>query len=174
MKKTTTTETNAEPVKPIRPPKKTEQSLRVIYTEKELLEIGKKLAEANRELETAESEKKSITGTLKAKCDSIAGRIAQHAGELTNGYTYRSIPCETRFDDPAVGMKRTVRLDSGEVIDTAAMTLAEMQSELPLVETSKVTGKPVERPPLRTVAADGTVVTKEDGDAFLDDQDTNV
>lgn len=159
---------------PIRPPKKTEQSLRVNFTEKELLEIGKRLAEANRELEAAESEKKSITGTLKAKCDSIASRISLHSGELTNGYTYRQVPCEIRFDTPSKGMKQTIRLDSGDIIETAAMTLAEMQAELPLVETDKATGKPVERKPLRTVSADGTVVTDEDGDAFLDDQDTNV
>lgn len=169
MSKTTK---QAEPVSPIRPPKKTEISLRVTYTEKELLEIGKKLAEANRELETAESEKKSITGTLKAKCDSIAARVAQHSGEITNGYTYRNIPCEIRFDTPSKGMKQTVRLDSHEVITTEAMTLAEMQAELPGIPASIGTAK-TERPPLRTVSADGTVVTEEDGDAFLDDQDTN-
>lgn len=158
---------------PIRPPKKCEQSLRVNYTEKELLEIGKKLAEANRELESAENEKKSITGTLKAKCDSIAARVAQHSGEITNGYTYRNIPCETRFDTPTKGMKQTVRLDSNETIATEAMTLAEMQAELPLTIDIK-SGKPIERPPLRTVSGDGVVVTEsEKNDAFLDDQDQN-
>lgn len=167
MSKTTTT------ADPIRPPKKTEISLRVNYTEKELLEIGKKLAEANRELECAESEKKSITGTLKAKCDSIAARVAQHSGEITNGYTYRNIPCEIRFDTPTKGMKQTVRLDSHEVITTEAMTLSEMQAELPGIPADAPTSQKPARPPLRTVSGDGTVVTEEDGDAFPDDQDTN-
>mgnify|MGYP000497000935 FL=1 len=130
MAKKPSAEVNA-PAEPIRPPKKTEMSLRVNYTEKELLEIGKKLAEANRELEAAESEKKAITGTLKSKFDSIASRILLHSGELTNGYTYRNIPCEVRFDVPAKGQKQTVRLDTGEVITTEAMTLHEMQAELP-------------------------------------------
>lgn len=167
-------EVNTPTAQPIRSPKKTEISLRVIYTEKELLEIGKKLAEANRELEAAESEKKSITGTLKAKCDGIAARISQHSGELTNGYTYRSVPCEVRFDHPTKGMKTTIRLDSNETITTEAMTLAEMQMDLAIPEATRSAAGKLERKPLRTVSADGTVVTEEDGDAFLDDQDTNV
>ena len=173
MKKSAS-QVNSQTAQPIRPPKKTEISLRVIYTEKELLEIGKKLAEANRELEAAESEKKSITGTLKAKCDGIAARISQHSGELTNGYTYRSVACEVRFDHPTKGMKTTLRLDSNETITTEAMTLAEMQADLPFSEATHTPAGKVERKPLRTVSADGTVVTDEDGDAFLDDQDTNV
>jgi hypothetical protein len=157
---------------PIRAPKKTEQSLRVNFTEKELLEIGKRLAEANRELEAAEGEKKSITGTLKAKCDSIAARISHHSGELTNGYTYRNVPCEVRFDAPKKGMKQTLRLDTGETIETAAMTLGEMQAELPGIPAEATATRP-ERKPSRTVSASGVVVTDGDGDAFLDDQDTN-
>lgn len=172
MTKKPANEVNAEPAAPIRPSKKTEQSLRVNFTEKELLEIGKRLAEANRELEAAESEKRSITGTLKAKCDGIAARISQHSGELTNGYTYRQVPCEVRFDTPSKSMKQTIRLDTGETVETAAMTLAEMQAELPGIPAEAAAPRP-ERKPARTVSGDGVVVTDEDGDSFLDDQDTN-
>lgn len=149
----------AEPIKPIRPPRKSEQSLRVVFTEKELLEIGKKLAESNRDLEAAENEKKSVTATLKAKCDSVASRIQQYAGELTNGYTYRSVACETRFDCPKKGMKTTVRLDSGETVSVDAMSLGEMQADLELVESDKSSP---DRAPLRSVSGDGVVVTDED------------
>lgn len=175
MSKSKPTPVNTETAPAIRPPKKTEQSLRVNYTEKELLEIGKKLAEANRELEAAESEKKNITGTLKAKCDGIAARISQHSGELTNGYTYRQIPCEIRFDSPTKGMKQTVRLDNADIIATEAMTLAEMQSELPLGGEATITinGK-IDRAPTRHVSGSGVVVTDEDDGAILDDQDTNL
>lgn len=159
----------AEAPKPIRPPRKTEQSLRVNFTQKELLEIGKKLAESNREHEAAENEKKSVTATLKAKCDSIASRIQQHAGELTNGYTYRSIPCETRYDAPVKGMKTTVRLDTNETISTEAMTLSEMQADLPLTEGG--IGKGPERAPLRNVTGNGVVVTDEDDGAVQDEDE---
>jgi hypothetical protein len=172
MAKITKKEVKPEKPAPIRPPKKTEQSLRVNFTEKELLEIGKKLAEANRELEAAEAEKKGITGTLKAKCDSIASRISLHSGELTNGYTYRQIPCEIRFDSPDRGQKQTVRLDTGEVIETQAMTLHEMQAELAIEDTATITinGKP-ERAPLRNVSGDGVVITEEDDGAFIDEDE---
>lgn len=158
------TKPETEPATPIRPPKKTELSLRVIYTEKDLLEIGKKLAEANRELYSAEAEKKQITATLKAKCDGIAARVSQHSGEISSGYTYRMVPCEVHFDMPAPGQKTTVRLDTKEVIDTEAMTLAEMQAELPGFEGQA--GQPT-----ATVSGSGVVVMDADGHIEADDQD---
>lgn len=157
-----------ETPKPIRPPRKTEQSLRVNFTNQELLEIGKKLAEAANELAAAEGEKKSITSQLKAKCDGIASRIEQHSGELTSGYTYRKIPCETRFDCPDKGQKTTVRLDTNETISVEAMTLAEMQAELPLASAPGVKSEP--DTVRRSTAGDGTVLTEEDGDGFIDDK----
>jgi hypothetical protein len=156
----------ADPATPIRPPKKTELSLRVVYTERELLEIGKKLAEANRELDAAESEKKQITATLKAKCDGIAARVSQHSGEISSGYTYRMVPCEVHFDMPAPGQKTTVRLDTKEVIDTEAMTLAEMQAELPGFE-----GQAGEERPAATVSGSGVVLMDADGHLAADEQD---
>lgn len=155
-----------EPATPIRPPKKTELSLRVVYTERELLEIGKKLAEANRELDAAESEKKQITATLKAKCDGIAARVSQHSGEISSGYTYRMVPCEVHFDMPSPGMKTTVRLDTKEVIDTEAMTLAEMQAELPGFE-----GQPGDATTTATVSGSGVVALDADGHITADEQD---
>lgn len=154
---------------PIRPPRKTEKSLRVNYTEKELLEIGKKLAEASQELSAAESEKKSVTATLKAKCDSIASRIEQHANELSSGYTYRNVPCEIRYDTPTKGQKTTVRIDNDQIVEVEAMTLAEMQADLPLTERTPdgevnlANGKIERRPKAAKVDAEtGAVVTPGD------------
>ena len=124
----------AAPAKPIRPPSKVEISLRVIFTTPELLELGKKLAEATQAVAAAENEKKDITSRLKAKCDEASSRAERLSSELTSGYTYRPVPCEVRFDTPANGQKTTVRLDTRETVSVDAMTLAEMQAELPLKE----------------------------------------
>lgn len=160
----------ADPATPIRPPKKTELSLRVVYTERELLEIGKKLAEANRELDAAESEKKQITATLKAKCDGIAARVSQHSGEISSGYTYRMVPCEVHFDMPAPGQKTTVRLDTKEVIDTEAMTLAEMQAELPGISIEGCSFVGTQDTGV-TVSGSGVAVVDADGHIKADEQD---
>lgn len=116
----------------IRPPKRTEISLRVNYSDRELLDIGKKLAEANRELAIAEDEKKAVTSQLKARCDSIQGRIDEHSGQLTSGYTIRNVVCEIRFDEPIRGHKSTVRLDTMETVKSEPMTQCELQADLPM------------------------------------------
>ena len=70
----------------VRPPKKGERQLRVEFTEKEILEQAKKLAEANAELSRAENNKKSVTSQLKADCDSISSRIAVLSGKINDGF----------------------------------------------------------------------------------------
>ena len=155
----------------VRPPKKGERQLRVEFTEKEILEQAKKLAEANAELSRAENNKKSVTSQLKADCDSISSRIAVLSGKINDGFEYRQVNVETTFDDPKRGMKTTRRLDTCETVECETMTGAEMQEELPLTTSgssgaaviSMTTGKP-ERPPLRTVTSSGVVATEEDGD----------
>ena len=118
-------------------PKPCERDLRVNYTDKELLEIGKKLAESNRDHAAAEDEKKAVTSQLKARCDSIQGRIDEYSGQLTSGYTFRKVACEIRYDTPKRGMKQVVRLDTMEIVETAALSMSELQEELPLKEESQ-------------------------------------
>lgn len=169
-----------------RPPKKGERQLRVEFTEKEILEHAKKLAEANAELKRAEDNKKAVTSQLKADCDSISSRIAVLSGKINDGFEYRQINVETTFDDPKRGMKTTRRLDTNDVIETETMTGAEMQEELPLGgEVTKQVGtnlgqviemaqaKKPERPPLRTVTGSGVVATDGDGEGedLQDDDD---
>lgn len=157
-----------------RPDKKGERQLRVEFTPEELLAIAKKLAEANADFTRAEEDKKAVTSQLKAKCDSIAARVSELSGKINSGFEYRQVNVVTKYDDPKTGTKTTYRLDKNEVVEVEAMTLAELQGELPLT-TSGTSGnsgagnvvtfsaKPAERPPLRTVTGSGVVATEEDG-----------
>lgn len=127
----TTTPAPAAP-KPIRPPKKTEMSLRVEFTRDEIVDLARKQAESYGELNRAEEDKKAVTAQLKAKCDGIAARISELAGKITSGFEYRVVPCETRYDEPKPGLKTTVRLDTCDVVSVDPMSLAERQAELDL------------------------------------------
>ena len=132
----TPTEKNVNPVegkKPAtpKPPKKTEQSLRVKFTEEEVVKLARKLAEKNAEAEQAENDKKAVTKQLAAKCEGIAAQVSEISGKINAGFEYRTVQCETTYDDPKPGMKTTRRLDTLEVIEQETMTLAELQQELP-------------------------------------------
>lgn len=97
-----------------------------------MLILGKKLAETYGELDNKEEEKKAVTSQLKAECDSIASRISEYQSKVMAGYEYRQTPCIVKYDTPTTGQKTILRLDSNSVVSIDQMSLAEMQSELPL------------------------------------------
>lgn len=173
-------------VTPPRPPKKSEEKLRVQYTDAELLEIGKKLAETAREKEALEDEKKSIMKGYGSRLDGLAAKISELSNNLSSGFNHRDVTVETTYGDPAPGKKTTRRLDTGATLRVEAMTLAEMQSELPLktdaqddddagdaitVETVKPAVDPTPRVQPAT-SPEGVVTVEADDDIFAN-TDTN-
>lgn len=159
-------------------PKKDERQLRVKFTEEEIIKLARRLAEKNAEAEQAELDKKAVTKQLASKCDEIAAQVSTISGKINAGFEYRQVQCETTYDDPKPGMKTTRRLDTLEIIEQETMTLAELQIDLPLGETTKMVGvgtnvgqvidlakakATVERKPLRNVTGSGVVATEGDG-----------
>jgi hypothetical protein len=110
------------------------ETLRHDFTNAEFLVLGRKLAEANIAAEAAEAEKKSITATLKAKCEGCMAFVTQISSALSAGYEYRPVVCRVTLDRPDRGQKETRRIDTNEVVKTEAMTLAEMQACLPGID----------------------------------------
>lgn len=125
--------------KPSRPPMKTEENLRVTYTQDQLLEVGKSLANATNELQSVEDEKKSVSASYKARIESIEGKIKDLSLRLSQGWEVKKVIVETRYDTPIAGQKTTVRLDTGETVRIDAMTLSE-QGELPLAPVEAFNG----------------------------------
>lgn len=153
-----TTET---PVRPAHPDRNIEIQLRYQFTDKELLELGKKMAEAANLLNQQEEEAKAVAKQLKAKCDQTAARLTEASTKITNGYEYRSVKCVVKFDTPKTGQKSTIRQDTLEIVDVCEMSLAEMQLPLPLKTTD---GKlaPVEPFPDAPKSTPGTVEVPAD------------
>jgi hypothetical protein len=134
-------------VKPARPDLKIEMQLRCQFTDKELLELGKKLAESSNLLNQQEEEAKAVAKQLKAKCEQTAAKVSEASTKISSGYEYRSIKCVVKYDTPKTGQKTTVRTDTNETVEVAEMSLAEMQLPLPLEpEKPKVTPGTVEVP----------------------------
>ena len=167
-----------------RPPKKSEEKLRVQYTDAELLEIGKKLAETAREKEALEDEKKSIMKGYGSRLDGLAAKISELSNNLSSGFNHRDVTVETTYGDPGPGKKTTRRLDTGAVLRVEAMTLAEMQSELPFKTEDKkadvdagdaITVETVTDPTPKIQPAtspEGVVTVEADDDIFAN-TDTN-
>ena len=139
---------------PAKPDRKIEMQLRHQFTDKETLELGRKLAEESNLLNQQEDEAKAVAKQLKAKVDSTASRVSEISTKITNGYEYRPTQCVIKYHVPKAGRKSTVRLDTSEVVEDAEMSLAEMQAELPLnpvEEAMRNPGVPVQFAPDATV-----------------------
>ena len=143
MNETPSTET---PIRQSRKPRATDLNLRVNFTHDELFNSGKTLADHIRSLKDQEDEKKSVTTRLQAKVDEVKAKITQVTNDISSGYTYKMVRCEVRYDDPTIGQKRTVRLDTNETVSIDQMNSAEMQTDLEL----DMSGVPATRPKAET------------------------
>lgn len=143
----------------VKAPVRTLVKLRRNLPSDELRLLGSTLANTFSELRSAEDEKKAVVTQCKAKIDAIKARATEIAGKVSSGFEMTDIQCEIRYDQPSPGMKSTVRLDTGEVINVDPMTDAERQTELPLKVEEK---KPV------NVGVGGVVVVAADKDGTID------
>lgn len=157
------------PVAPEKPDKKIEMQLRHTFTPVETIEIAKKMAEASRELNQAEDEKKAVTSQLKAKVDAISARVSEYAGKINSGFEYRNTPVLVKYNTPKTGQKQMTRLDTKELVGTEDMSMGEMQMDLPIGGEPKHIGDVLPNPVLTTddakkvKASPGTVGVPADG-----------
>lgn len=112
--------------------RKTTERLRCLLTKDEKIEVGKALAEATNELEEIQDDKAQVVADFKAKITAIEARIAILSTKLRGGYELRDVECVIHFDKPKVGMKKTVRTDTKEVVSEVQMSEEEKQRSLPL------------------------------------------
>lgn len=108
------------------------QQPRCQLNDDEKIQAGKELAEATNELREIEDDKARIVSDFKAKTTASEARVAVLSNKIRSGYEFRSVECSVAFDTPEAGQKQTVRLDTKEVIATAAMTEDEKQRKLGL------------------------------------------
>ncbi len=106
--------------------------LKYHYTDQEIAEAARELANANRKRSSLEQRKKEVDSAIKAEIEcenSIIGRLSNLIG---TGFEYRDIPVTIELDTPEVGKKRIVRLDTGEEVSVKPMTDSDRQMVLDL------------------------------------------
>jgi len=111
---------------------KTSEYLKYEFSADEARRNAKDLARQNQAAVELELKKKQLAADIKAEADAACSRIATLARWVNDGYDFRPIDCEIRFNDPIDGKKTIVRTDTGEVVKEIDMLPVEMQDELEL------------------------------------------
>lgn len=105
--------------------KECSQSLRYTFSEPELKECGKRLAETHSKLAELERDKKRVTSDFGAKISAVKAEGSSLAEKVSTGYEVRDIACTATMDTPTIGKKRITRNDTGEEVEIIAMTPTE-------------------------------------------------
>lgn len=111
--------------------KPTKHNCRYRFTESELLQIGKELAEHNGELSALEQDKKRVVADFGAKITGKESDVSIAVNKIQSGYEWRDLPCTIHYNVPKTGKKRVIRDDTNEQVDERDMTPDELQMELP-------------------------------------------
>jgi hypothetical protein len=98
------------------------QQLRYQFSEKELLERGKKLAETNSKLAEIKNDKARVVKDFAAKESAVTAEAVSLAAMVNTGHEVREIPCTATMDTPSIGKKRITRDDTGEEVEIQPMT----------------------------------------------------
>ena len=103
--------------------------LDVRLTEQEIIERSKAQAELIKKITDVESEKTETAKKLGDKIKVLTRQLRGVAEEVRSGVKYVEVEV-SRSKDPKRGVEETIRVDTGEVISTRALSPAEMQLDL--------------------------------------------
>ena len=114
--------------------------LPVRLTDLELLERGQRVAELLRQVSEIEEEKKATNSDFKARIEEREGELHDLGSQIRNKAEQREVEVMRQADEEA-GIESTIRVDTGEVIGTRAMTPTELaarrQGKLALLPDAK-------------------------------------
>jgi hypothetical protein len=128
------------------------RSLKYLFTDAELLIIGRYSAELHSQHCAMEDDKKRVVSDFSARLAGIEAEQGIAARKIASGYEHRNIECRVILDAPARGQKTLIRMDTEEA-SIEMMTDADRQLLIKFDEDNKPAPKPSKG---RTVAADGT------------------
>lgn len=107
--------------------KVTEIELPYKFTDEEINQLGRDLAEMNEEYSSIEEEKKRYAQEYKTKLDNLQGKIDNVSKMIIDGEIQRMTKCIVKLNDPVVGKKTLYRQDTGEVAAIQPMHESELQ-----------------------------------------------
>ena len=92
--------------------------------------MGKESAEVTREITLLEEEKKSIASNFTSRISEKEARRSRLSNSVSDGFEFREILCDIKYNSPKDGLKQVVRKDNGEVVEELPMNEQELQEEL--------------------------------------------
>lgn len=110
--------------------KRIELDLPCMLSEDEVQSRGMMLVETVAQKDDVAAAKRTVTKEFNDKLTALDERQRQLAVVIRSGIETRLVACELQFHTPAEASKRTVRLDTGEVVREEAMTPAECQTHM--------------------------------------------
>lgn len=135
---------------------RTTMFLPVPLTDDELLAKAKELASKLAEADDVESRKKVAVAECKAEADRIDSEVSWLASMLRSGKEPREVEVR-KVRDEASRTIDTMRLDTGEIVSSRAMTIHELQR--PLFEDKPGEDKPDKDAVTTVIEKDGTSYT---------------
>jgi len=106
--------------------------LRVNFTSKEKLDMGDQMANAIRNIKSAEEDLSSVSSQYKSDIKKYQAELSSLAERLNCGWEMRSVNC-IQHKDYTLKSVFIQRLDTRETIEERAMTADELQMGLPLI-----------------------------------------
>jgi len=116
------------------------RTLSVQLTKQEIIERSTQQAELVKKLEDKEAEKSEATTRLTSSIKELKRELQLVAQEVRAGQRWAEVEV-ARQKDIKRGVEETIRTDTGEIIETRALTPAEMQ--LDLIGGASASGKSV-------------------------------
>lgn len=108
----------------------TREFLRHDYTQEEINQKGRKLAQLGAEKGALEDDKKASASDFKAKIDGKIAEMNILQTEINNGYGNCYVDCRTVMNDPNTGVKTVYRNDTNEIVRTESMSQSELQLDI--------------------------------------------
>ena len=105
-------------------------SLWQVFTAAELADKAQQLSATIKDHEETELQKAEAAKAYAEELKSLRAQMSVLGRELRERGAMRPVECVVEYHTPAVGTKRTTRLDSGECVREEAMTADEMQEHL--------------------------------------------
>jgi hypothetical protein len=109
--------------------KRVVRNLAVHLSDAEILEYGRRLAQANSDVHNEEERQKQVKTELKSKLEGFELERTRLSSIVSSGRENRDIPCDMVFDYSRL-IVEVIRLDTKEVAETRRMTEAEQQRKL--------------------------------------------
>lgn len=105
------------------------ENLPVTLTEEEIMDAAKSLVVALTSLRQAEDDKKEADANFNAEIKTHKSTSEKLRKLIANGYEYREVECRwDMYNDR--GIKKLIRMDTGEIVRQADMTDADFQAKL--------------------------------------------